>query len=50
MGARLHVSARIVAEQYIPLYRRLLKAGGISVEELSGEFDLDEDEMGFISG
>jgi len=46
----LHVSSRVFARDYIPLFRALLKAGKMDAEELKGRFDLDDEEVGFLTG
>lgn len=49
IGPLVHASNRTIASQYIPLYRTLIKAKKITAEEISAEFKLDEEEVGFIS-
>ncbi len=49
MGPALHVSGRVVKKEYIPLYRLLLKKKKISDEELQGLYDLDDDEIEYLT-
>jgi replication factor C large subunit len=46
----MHASNRIIAEQYIPLYRTLLKEGVTSPEELMREYQLDLEEVEYLQG
>ena len=50
LSPTLHASNRIIAEQYIPLYRTLLKAGVTSPEELMKEYLLDLEEVEYLQG
>jgi len=46
----VHASAKVVARQYVPLYRVLLNQKRVCAEELSEAFDLNEEEIEYISG
>jgi len=50
LSPRLHASNRIIAEQYIPLYRTLLKEGVTSPEELKKRYRLDSEEIDHLQG
>ena len=50
LSPTLHASNRIIAEQYIPLYRTLLKEGVTSPEELMKEYRLDLEEIEYLQG
>ncbi len=50
LSPRLHASSRIIAEQYIPLYRTLLKQGETSPEELKRRYRLDSEDIEYLQG
>jgi replication factor C large subunit len=50
IGPLVHASNKIVAAQYIPLYRELIKTKKITAEEAATEVKLDEEELEFVSG
>ena len=48
LSGELHVSKRIVADEYIPLFRVLLKNKKLTGEELAERFKLDSGELEYI--
>lgn len=46
----LHVSSRVFADQYVRLYRNLLRQAKLDSDELKGFFDLTDDELEYLSG
>jgi len=44
----VHASSRVISEQYIPLYRTLLKEKTTTPEELTEQFGFSEDEIEFL--
>lgn len=50
MGPPLHVSGRVVKREYIPLYRFLLKRKCVEPEMLKRRYDLDDEDMDYLSG
>ncbi|ODS42701.1 MAG: hypothetical protein MSIBF_05205 [Candidatus Altiarchaeales archaeon IMC4] len=49
LSPELHVSAKVAASEYIPLFRNLIKAGKIEPEEIARQFKLDAEEVDYLA-